>query len=357
MRGLFRVFGRFVSRHGQTGPGQAALILIAGGEFGLLMGLISQSPPVVGFSGANVGFGILVARLPWERWPSSVSLVLPTFAFVFLSVARFLDPDGALAHYGVWYVVTFAWIGLWHRPVVSMYLAPVAAAAYAAPFLPMAPAASAKELGTVVLAVPVAAALGALIARQQESRQRLQRQLEEKATLLAKANLTDDLTGIGNRRRANAVLDGLGPSDAVAILDLDHFKAVNDTHGHAEGDRILAAFAQLLEREVRERDVVARFGGEEFIVILQGPQRDLRPPIERLLERWRALGTGITVSAGVARHGAGTSPAETVARADACLYAAKEAGRDRIFVADDVAPDGPPSPATQPESVDGLRSP
>ena len=141
----------------------------------------------------------------------------------------------------------------------------------------------------------------------------------------------DALTGIGNRRHAETLLAGLQPGDTVLLFDLDHFKDVNDTLGHAGGDRVLQDFARFLRRNTRHHDGVARLGGEEFLVIwrAQGPDDDAPEP--RLVDAWRATRPLATFSAGLAVHRPERTPAQTLAAADAALYAAKRQGRDRII--------------------------
>ena len=149
---------------------------------------------------------------------------------------------------------------------------------------------------------------------------------------LVEASLRDPLTQIGNRRAADQSLAMVGRDDAVAILDLDHFKNVNDEHGHAVGDTVLQDLARFLELRLREGDSVARFGGEEFVVILKRVGDQAQPAFDRLAEEWRDTKPLTTFSAGVAVHVRGT-PAETLSRADAALYQAKAAGRDRVVLA------------------------
>jgi len=143
----------------------------------------------------------------------------------------------------------------------------------------------------------------------------------------------DPLTGVGNRRHAETLLAGLQPGDTVLLFDLDHFKGVNDTLGHAGGDEVLQEFAKFLRRSVRYVDGVARVGGEEFMVVLRaiGPGAATTEP--RLVEAWRATDPRTTVSAGLAVHRSDRSPADTLAAADAALYAAKRQGRDRSITA------------------------
>jgi diguanylate cyclase (GGDEF)-like protein len=167
---------------------------------------------------------------------------------------------------------------------------------------------------------------------------------------LRSQSIKDSLTGLYNRRyleemmeretrRAVRAEQGLG----VMMLDLDHFKKFNDTYGHDAGDAVLRETASLLLKSVRAEDIVCRFGGEEFVVIL--PVADLQTTqarAERIRSRLRELsvmhqgqplGT-ITMSVGVAelpQHG--TSQKELLEAADAALYRAKREGRDRVMLA------------------------
>jgi diguanylate cyclase (GGDEF)-like protein len=148
---------------------------------------------------------------------------------------------------------------------------------------------------------------------------------------LTEAAMQDPLTGVGNRRRAAVLLESMRADDAVVLIDLDQFKLVNDTAGHAAGDRVLVLLGRFLQNEARVADAVARYGGEEFLVVLRGAGGAALGAIERLLDGWRALQPLTTFSAGVAVHRSERSPAATLGRADAALYRAKRAGRDRVF--------------------------
>ena len=90
--------------------------------------------------------------------------------------------------------------------------------------------------------------------------------------LLAVAAVTDDLTGVGNRRHVNTLLDTLQPGDALLLLDIDHFKDINDRLGHLAGDEVLADLGRYLKINTRDSaDTVARYGGEEFLIVLRQP--------------------------------------------------------------------------------------
>lgn len=187
-----------------------------------------------------------------------------------------------------------------------------------------------------------------------EANAQLTRQLEIVSTLqdeLHQQAVRDPLTGLFNRRYMQETLhnelaraDHAGQPLAVVMLDVDHFKRLNDTCGHTAGDLVLQAFAALLEEHSRERDLLYRYGGEEFLIIL--PNTGTREALS-CANRWRVKCTELriacnggeispTASAGVAVfpfHGQ-DAPA-LLAAADAALYRAKAAGRNRVMAADE----------------------
>lgn len=167
-----------------------------------------------------------------------------------------------------------------------------------------------------------------------------QRDAEARAT-------TDPLTGLPNRRYFDELCALLGrrrrAQDAVGILmiDIDHFKRLNDTFGHAVGDDVLRAVASAIGGAVRDDDVPARWGGEEFAVLLRNPSPDVAGEVgERVRSAVRALDLralgveGVSVSVGVAvSTGEEHSIPDLVSAADAALYEAKRHGRDRVIAA------------------------
>lgn len=331
--------GRF--RHLETAAGQAAVLFVAAGVLGLLSELVPGSQSAGGLRILNlacIGVGIGVTLLPWERWDRRATLVLVPGAFALVVVGRWYDPTNLGSLYALWFVVIFGWIGSWHPARTSLLIAPFAAAVYVIPFLPGSPAESRETLATVVIAIPIAVVLAEVLAAKTSAMRSAQTSLEASAALLERANLTDDLTGVGNRRRANDLLDAMAPGDSLALLDIDHFKIVNDTLGHAEGDRVLMELGAYLLESVRDADCVARFGGEEFLILLRGAGGESGPIIERLLAGWRQGGSGVSLSAGAAVHVAGCTPAATLKRADALLYQAKADGRDRVVTESSVLP-------------------
>ncbi len=146
---------------------------------------------------------------------------------------------------------------------------------------------------------------------------------------------TDPLTGLSNRRAFLEALDRLRPGGAVVFLDLDHFKALNDSRGHQAGDEVLQEFALALRRSVRDGDCAARYGGEEFALVLPSAAAvDMGPAAEVVVARLRAAWAGpVTFSVGIAVHRPGDAPSTTLARADAAVYEAKAAGRNTLVVA------------------------
>ncbi len=150
---------------------------------------------------------------------------------------------------------------------------------------------------------------------------------------LGEQTLRDALTGVGSRRHADALVAGLRPGDSLVLIDVDHFKHVNDTRGHLGGDRLLEQLGTHLRAGLRDRDSVARYGGDEFLIRLQAHDGDSRAIAARLLDHWIALGDVPTFSVGIATHHGNADPQSTFAEADRALYLSKREGRARIEVA------------------------
>jgi diguanylate cyclase (GGDEF)-like protein len=153
----------------------------------------------------------------------------------------------------------------------------------------------------------------------------------------------DSLTGLFNRRAAERALgfalQGAGREPlALLFIDLDRFKEINDRFGHATGDRVLRECAQLMRQGSRSQDIAARWGGEEFLLVLMGADaarageiaERLRSSVERF--DWKSLdeGLAVTLSVGLASSTERSEPAALLALADARVYAAKSAGRNRV---------------------------
>ena len=172
--------------------------------------------------------------------------------------------------------------------------------------------------------------------------------------------LTDELTKLPNRRAlAQEFLKEMQRArrhkNAIAfvMIDIDHFKQVNDTYGHLNGDAVLAELAQILKGGARESDVCARYGGEEFALILhETTESGARVLAERIRSKVAAStfpgGLKLTISVGVAATDDATLFTQLIDRADQALYAAKQGGRNQVRVADMKGP-APKSHMTKPE--------
>lgn len=193
-------------------------------------------------------------------------------------------------------------------------------------------------------------AIQTLNERLQESRQEVDR-LKQEVSHAREDALCDGLTGLANRKGFDLALaecltelgtEVHGPS--LLICDIDHFKRVNDTYGHLFGDRVLQSVAKILKDTIKGADVAARFGGEEFIILLPDTRLE---DAERLAEKIRSTVAqcrirrqgrderieSVTISLGVTSYHTGESASEMIARADQALYASKSAGRNRVTLA------------------------
>lgn len=166
---------------------------------------------------------------------------------------------------------------------------------------------------------------------------------QSRAEVLEEAANIDFLTQINNRRSFDLILRNimdsqtvLSHSFSVIMIDLDHFKKLNDTHGHLAGDQVLRSFAACLKKAIRDGDHLGRWGGEEFILLL--PETNLNiasqvaERIRNLVHEQMFSGFSITASFGIAESRIGETPESLINRADQALYKAKELGRDRVEV-------------------------
>ncbi len=172
---------------------------------------------------------------------------------------------------------------------------------------------------------------------------------------LRRGSQHDDLTGLGNRRLLRIRLEDelhraqrFDQAVSVLAIDIDHFKALNDRHGHPTGDASLRKLAGLMTRNLRRIDTIARIGGEEFVVLL--PRTSLAEAaqvgdkIRSLVEQTEFPGGDgqpggtLTISVGVAALRPGETGADLLARADTALYEAKDEGRNCVVIADQSVP-------------------
>ena len=158
---------------------------------------------------------------------------------------------------------------------------------------------------------------------------RLLERLRHAETLLERSR-TDPLTRLGNRLVLDVALAATRPGDTVLLLDLDHFKQVNDRLGHAAGDEVLVQFADVLRRTMRNGQVLTRYGGEEFALVIPGlPADGLMRHLSTVRGEWAAAAPLTTYSCGAAVQAEGETGPEALARADRAMYRAKAQGRDR----------------------------
>lgn len=197
------------------------------------------------------------------------------------------------------------------------------------------------------LVLPVTAALaGQLSALRSE--QRLQKiELKHALERVRQLASNDELTGLPNRRHVMELLKheerkALRPTDPLCccLIDIDYFKKINDSLGHQAGDEALRQFSSILSQGLRAGDVLARWGGEEFLLVLPSTPIDEAAGVARRLHERCANSANwvdhpnlqVTFSAGMTAHVSSEVIDSTIARADALLYQAKEAGRDRVVV-------------------------
>jgi diguanylate cyclase len=277
---------------------------------------------------AQMAFAIAAAALGYAQAGPLRGVVFPVLTLILMFGMFQLRARSAhaLAAYALaWFGVVMAVMAL-RRP--DLYPPPV-------------------EFGHFLMLACMLPAVATLTARLSRIRRRLAEQREELARALVQLQAIatrDELTGLPNRRQMQALMDQEllrslrhGHSFCIALLDLDHFKRVNDAHGHAAGDAVLRSFAQTAQAALRATDVLSRWGGEEFLVLL--PDTGMPPAIaglERLREQIAAMRVdfggatiAVTVSVGLTGHRRGETLEQTLERADILLYRAKAEGRNR----------------------------
>lgn len=222
----------------------------------------------------------------------------------------------------------------------------------------------AEKLGVMDASAELSAEVGQVIADTRETEQshrNMQVQLTHMSSELEtlrkeldrvrEESMTDALTGVANRKAFDSALEQIIQDTqdeeshfALMLLDVDHFKAVNDNFGHVVGDKVLRFVATAIKRCVKGHDLVARYGGEEFAVIMKADDIDSALSIAELIRKTIAAGVlkdkqtqqsygNVTISIGVAGVSPDALPASLVDNADQALYRAKESGRNRVELA------------------------
>jgi diguanylate cyclase (GGDEF)-like protein len=207
------------------------------------------------------------------------------------------------------------------------------------------------ELGhflIMAIMLPAVSMLAGQLSRLREKLRRQKAELTDALTRIQELATRDELTGLANRRHMQQLTElertrGIrsGQPFCLAVIDIDHFKRINDSHGHPVGDRVLRNFAREALATIRGADVLGRWGGEEFLLMMPNTRANLaKLGVERLRLRAEAMKVDVdgqmlsfTLSAGLVEHLAGESVAEAIARADRALYLAKQQGRNCVVVA------------------------
>ncbi|MGA0534158.1 sensor domain-containing diguanylate cyclase [Hansschlegelia sp. KR7-227] len=205
-----------------------------------------------------------------------------------------------------------------------------------------------RFVGIVITLLVTVVALMYLLGRErwmhEDAQRRAQSELQDLARDLNIKATTDPLTGLYNRLRLNDILphemaraDRAGSALSVVMYDIDHFKAINDSFGHATGDKVLAALSRTVEGSLRATDHLVRWGGEEFLLILPDTDAEAaRHVAEKLRETiadMRVGDIGVTSSFGIAGYAPEEPMADLIGRADKALYRAKANGRNQVAVA------------------------
>ncbi|RMI09731.1 GGDEF domain-containing protein [Cellulomonas triticagri] len=260
---------------------------------------------------------------PWRRSPRG-TMLYPLGVIVALGVLALTTTGIAAAFVGL-IPLCFVFVGLFHHGRAALALLPVTWATYLA-IVPVFDVGSWIRVGIYGITWY---AIAQVISMSMQYQRTLRRRLFSDAR-------TDALTSLNNRRALEERLATAVPGDCVVIADLDHFKCVNDTQGHAAGDLVLEKFGHTLAQHLRMRDYAARYGGEEFVLILPRTETVQAMNMLRALRtEWNETGVGVTFSAGIALITEASPPGSALARADVALYRAKQAGRDRFRIASD----------------------
>jgi diguanylate cyclase (GGDEF)-like protein len=209
------------------------------------------------------------------------------------------------------------------------------------------PAVEMAHFTMLAVMLPALSMLAGELSRLREKLRRQKADLTDALTRIQDLATRDELTGLANRRHLQQLVElerqrGMrsGLPFCLAVIDIDHFKRINDSHGHPAGDRVLRNFAREALATIRGSDVLGRWGGEEFLLMMPNTRVNLaRLGVERLRLRAESMRIDLdgqmlsfTLSAGVVEHLAGESIADAIARADRALYAAKQQGRNRTVV-------------------------
>jgi len=255
--------------------------------------------------------------VPWSRLPRRCTLAFPLLAWAAMGGLG-LATHGVAANWGVLFTLWFAYLGLTHRSGSSLLMLVPGLACYIALWDGWSAQLVTRMILVAVVWVLLAELLCALVARSTA--------LTEEMRQLAHL---DPLTNLANRRDLDQRLTAAHPGDTVVLLDLDHFKALNDSQGHTAGDSVLADFGLVVRATLRQADYAARYGGEEFALLLpETNEAETAVTLQRLRQRWSVLRPDVTFSAGLACWRTEWDSTEALIAADRALYRAKSSGRN-----------------------------
>ncbi|UQX89433.1 GGDEF domain-containing protein [Jatrophihabitans telluris] len=279
---------------------------------------------IFGVSLAVITVLLLSFALPWSRLPARCTLCFPITVMAAVGSLGAFSEGPVASSYLSLFVFCFAYVGLYEPLHSAPPLLVLGVPAYLFAIGVWNSSVAVRLVIGCAVWVGLAYVLGFLMLRQREA-----------TALLQRAALVDALTGVGTRRDLDDRLTRLTTGDTVVVCDLDHFKQVNDTLGHAAGDRVLRDFGAVLNGCLRGDDYAGRYGGEEFVLILSDTdEEEAAEVLGRLARRWRTTGSTTTFSAGYRAYRPGDSGVETLAAADLALYRAKHAGRNRAMRAE-----------------------
>jgi diguanylate cyclase (GGDEF)-like protein len=265
--------------------------------------------------------GLLLGRLSWRDAPSRWLLVWPVTMLAGLLLLVAVTRSGAVSTLSGLPVLAFFYVGFTQRRGTGVVLLPLALVTWALCY-------GHHQMHDLLLRLPITVGVWAIVS---EALAQLRHRLREVTTTLRAQALQDALTGLSSRRAFDLYLPLVTSGDAVVFVDLDHFKRLNDEHGHVAGDDVLRDFGAALRAALRTSDVGARYGGEEFVLLLADAHvSGAESLLARLRDEWRVQRPEVTFSAGVAVVGPDGDANRAVAAADAALYRAKAAGRNRV---------------------------
>jgi len=272
---------------------------------------------------------VLTIGVPWERLPDGSVLVPVVLTCLGIGLLRHAAGGGPSAFGGL-LLLPVIWQALYGRRFELAATLVAVATTYAVPIIWIGGAAYPEgQWRAAIVSTMTAATVGLVVERLN----RLREHHLEQASILAGH---DELTGLVNRRTVGTLLArsvAPGPGAVLAMLDLDHFKQFNDRHGHLAGDLVLTETADAWRSVIREGDTLARWGGEEFVVLF--PASTLEQAGAVLTRMAAATPGGLTFSGGVVRVGEGRTAVEVLSAADRLLYEAKAEGRNRTLTEDD----------------------